>query len=98
MTLAEMVAAEMAAPRYEWPHYRVTGYAGIAWNFLRPETAPDDDTVWTGIEPETGRALMVMVGDDRKFSIDPADVMPLAETAFCHECGQIGCTAYAEVD
>lgn len=73
--------------------FKVEGYEGIAWYFVRKETKPDEDTEWTGIENPTGRVLMVMVGDDRLFSIDPDDVSALAEDEFCHECGQIGCKA-----
>ena len=74
--------------------YRVDGWsAGIAWSYHGPETAPDEDTVWTGIEEPTGRVLMIMVGDDRVFAVDPEDCSPLADEDYCHECGQVGCTA-----
>jgi len=71
--------------------YSVEQYGGIAFYFYGRETEADEDTEWTGIEQETGRALLVMVGDDRRFSIDPADIRPLSEDAFCSSCGQIGC-------
>lgn len=32
-----------------------------------------------------------MIGDDRNFIVDPSDVSPLDEGAYCRECGQIGC-------
>lgn len=71
--------------------YTVKQYAGIAWHVLGWETEPDNDTEWSGCENRTGRLLMVMVGDDRKFSIDPEDVSELSELDYCHVCGQIGC-------
>lgn len=71
--------------------YRVDRYDGIAWRFIEPETQPDDDTEWTGIEQPTGNAVMVMVGDDRKFSFDPSEVHKLKRSEYCGECGQIGC-------
>jgi hypothetical protein len=32
-----------------------------------------------------------MVGDDREFSTDPADLTIIDDDAYCSECGQIGC-------
>lgn len=40
-----------------------------------------------------GRARVVMVGDDQEWIVDAADLTHIDEDAFCHECGQIGCTA-----
>lgn len=40
---------------------------------------------------ETGRALVVMVGDDHVYAVDPDDMTPIAEEDYCHACGQIGC-------
>ena len=74
--------------------YRVRGYDGVAFWYDRPQTEPDEDTEWSGIENETGMALMVMVGDDRRFAIDPDDISPLDRSEYCPECGQVGCTAY----
>lgn len=73
-------------------HYSVRQYAGIAWYVLGWETEPDEDTEWSGYENRTGRVVAVMVGDDRRFSLDESDLTPLAEDQFCHSCGQIGCT------
>ena len=73
--------------------YRVDGWEGIAWAMLGPETEPDADTEWTGIEEPTGRIEMVMVGDDRVFAFDPEDVHELPDDAYCRDCGQIGCTS-----
>jgi hypothetical protein len=96
MTLDQLDAAERAyhAPeaRYdaEPPRYRLFG-GGIAWRYLGRETRPDADTDWTGIEAETGRALFVMIGDDRPEAHDPADAEPIDPLSYCAECGQIGC-------
>ena len=40
----------------------------------------------------TGRVVVVMIGDDKEHLVDPEDISPLDEDAYCHECGQIGCT------
>lgn len=72
-------------------HYRVTGWRGIAFYFVGPETRPDEDTEWTGVEELTGMALMVMVGDDYEHVVDPVDVIPIDEDSFCRDCGQVGC-------
>ena len=72
--------------------YQVRGYAGIAWRVhgLELETfeTDDGDPDWR----ETGRLVCVMVGDDSRFAFDPEDVTALDEDAFCHVCGQVGCT------
>lgn len=72
-------------------YYSVKGYAGVAFTVLGWETKPDEDTEWSGYEQRTGNVIAVMVGDDRQHSVDPDDLAPLAEDAFCRECGQIGC-------
>lgn len=76
--------------------YRVNTRAGsgVAWYVLGWETEPDEDTEWSGMEQRTGRVVAVMVGDDRKHSIDPDDLTPLAEEDYCPGCGQIGCRCY----
>ena len=72
--------------------YSVAGWgAGIAWYVRGWETEPDEDTEWTGIEPRTGRVVATMIGDDRRFVIDPEDLSPLGELDYCAACGQIGC-------
>ena len=89
----------MRTPHYEtddasFPHdaYAVEHYGGIAWRIYGWETEPDEDTEWSGYEVRTGRVVAVMVGDDRRFTFDPADVTPLDELDYCHVCGQMGCT------
>ncbi len=72
-------------------HYRVRGYSGIAFYLLGWETAPDEDTEWSGYENRTGNIVAVMVGDDRKHIVDKDDLTLLEEDKFCRSCGQIGC-------
>lgn len=76
-----------------FPHeaYRVRQYQGIAFHVLGWETEPDEDTEWSGQWARTGNALAVMVGDDRRHSVDPDDLAPLDDLAYCASCGQIGC-------
>jgi hypothetical protein len=93
VTLEEIIQADKQDRRFT-----VDGYRGIAFYFVESETVADEDTYWTGYEVETGNAVMVMVGDDRKHSIDPDEVTELADDAYCPECGQIGCTAYRLVE
>ncbi len=74
--------------------YTVGGYGGIAWYTLGFVKIRDEDYEWSGIEYEdTDRARMVMVGDDRVFEIDVDDLTALGDNDYCHECGQVGCTA-----
>ena len=72
--------------------YRIKRWDGVAWWVLGWETAPDEDTEWSGYEVRTGRVLCRMVGDDRDFSIDLADITPLEREEYCGQCGQVGCT------
>jgi hypothetical protein len=76
-----------------FPHdaYAVRGYDGVAFYVLGWETEPDEDTEWSGYEVRTGRVVCVMIGDDRKHSVDADDVIPLNPSAYCRDCGQIGC-------
>jgi hypothetical protein len=73
-------------------HYRVKHWPGVAVYVRGWETEPDEDTEWSGIENRTGQVVVVMVGDDHRHLVDPDDLEPLAEDAFCRSCGQIGCT------
>lgn len=81
------------APEYPADAYTVVGWGGgIAWRVLGWETEPDNDTEWTGIEERTGRLVCMMIGDDKRFAIDPAHLAPIDERDYCHVCGQVGCT------
>jgi len=79
------------APEYNADAYTVAGYEGIAWHVWGWETKPDKDTEWSGYEVRTGNLVCVMVGDDRRFSVDPDDVAPISSEEYCASCGQIGC-------
>lgn len=70
----------------------VQDYAGVAFRVNGPEMVDDEDTEWTGLQVETGRIVVHMVGDDRKFYYDPDDLIALDEEDFCGGCGQMGCT------
>ena len=85
------------APEYNADAYVVSGYSGVAWYVRGWETQPDDDTDWSGYEIRTGNLVCTMVGDDRNFSVDPDDITPIKEGAYCGECGQIGC-AFGLID
>ena len=80
------------APEYPADAYKVRGYNGIAFYVRGWETEPDEDTEWSGYENRTGNLVVTMIGDDRRIVIDPDDVEPLDELAYCHVCGQIGCS------
>ena len=71
----------------------VAQYPGVAFYALGWEVKDDADTEWTGIQERTGKVICEMVGDDRHFSLDPADLTPLKRSEYCGECGQIGCHA-----
>jgi hypothetical protein len=89
MTTLEELAADRDA------RYTVAGYRGIAFYFHGLDTEPDEDTEWSGLEVETGMAVMVMVGDDREHIVDPDDVTLIADADYCAGCGQVGCQADA---
>jgi hypothetical protein len=57
-------------------HAYSVGRSGVAFHVLGWETEPDEDTEWTGQEQRTGRVVAVMVGDNRKHSVDPDDLTP----------------------
>jgi hypothetical protein len=79
-----------------FPHdaYAVARWGqGIAFRVCGWETQPDEDTEWTGMETRTGNVIAVMIGDDRKFSVDPEDLTPIPDKDYCPECGQVGCKA-----
>jgi hypothetical protein len=82
---------EPDAEAFPAEHYTVSDYRGVAVYVLGWETEPDEETEWSGYENRTGRAVYVMVGDDRRLTCDPEDLAPLAEDGFCRGCGQTGC-------
>ncbi len=46
---------------------------------------------WIEQDSSCGRVVVVMVGDNRKHEVDVEDLTPLAEDAWCSDCGQVGC-------
>lgn len=70
--------------------YSVAGCPGVAFYLTGyVQTFDPDSGEWLD-NPDMVRA--VMVGDDRVHEVDVADLTPLADGAYCGECGQIGCT------
>jgi len=43
-------------------------------------------------DAQSGRVLVVMVGDDKKHEVDVEDLTPIDDLDYCLSCGQIGCT------
>jgi len=81
---------------------RVRGWRGVAFRFYGHPI--EQREVWVNIEDDedrgfyeleesedADRAVVVMVGDDRKHVVDLDDLSPLADSEFCASCGQIGC-------
>lgn len=77
----------------KWPGdaYRVRGHEGVLFRVRGWETAPDEDTEWSGYEPRTGRVVVVMVGDDHRWIVDEDDILDLVEEDDVCACGQDGC-------
>lgn len=75
---------------------RVRGFRGMACYFRGHPTHQRE--VWSeefGVEIEetedTERAIVVMVGDDRRHTVYMDDLSPLPREDYCADCGQIGC-------
>lgn len=71
--------------------YRVDGYKGIAWRVYGWHVEATEETDGE-FEERTGKVVAVMIGDDRRFLLDPDDVHPIDREAYCGVCGQIGCS------
>ena len=73
-----------------------TEWTEESWEYCG-EGDPDDEANYLYNEPEEiedrQRVRAVMVGDDYVHMVDVDDLEPLADDAYCRECGQIGCTA-----
>ena len=37
------------------------------------------------------RAIVIMVGDDTEHDVDVSELVPISDSDYCGECGQIGC-------
>ncbi len=63
---------------------------------IDPETGDETDVEsyegeWVE-DPTLGKAVMVMVGDDKEHLECVEDIEELDDLDYCLECGQIGCT------
>jgi hypothetical protein len=71
--------------------YTVAGYGGVAFyltGWAVDDTDEDGDEVYSD-----SMVIAVMVGDDRPHLVDVDDLTVINEDDYCHECGQVGCTA-----
>ena len=66
--------------------------------FEYQEEDEDGNTYWVETpdgewedNPDAGRIVVVMVGDDHKFEVDTDALTLLEEDGYCFGCGQIGC-------
>lgn len=75
--------------------YKVDGWGGIAWYCIGFEKVPEytDHNDEDGMVENRDRVVCIMVGDDSKHTFDVDELTPLDDEEYCHECGQIGCTA-----
>lgn len=70
----------------------VAEYPGIAFRVDGFPTRRGPDYEWSGIEyVNPSKRDCHMVGDDRTFTFDVAELTPLSEDEFCAGCGQICC-------
>ena len=60
-----------------------------AWGWMGCERFYGETTCTC--DPDLGRVVCVMVGDDRRFTHDVDDLTPLDDDDYCSGCGQIGC-------
>lgn len=60
--------------------YRVRGFDGVACAVLGWETEPDEDTEWSGYEVRTGAVVVVMIGDDHKYTVDESERCAIVRT------------------
>lgn len=73
--------------------YTVDGYGGVAWR-IAPKMIIEtfDDGEPTGeLTRDDDFVIATMIGDDRAFVIDVADLTMISDDDYCHQCGQIGC-------
>ncbi len=74
------------------PAYTADGWSeGIAWRVDGWQVEPNEDTDWSGLFTPTGSVIAHMIGDDRPFTFDPAELTPLSGADYCQDCGQVGC-------
>lgn len=51
----------------------------------------DDETEGEWVDDPDGGLVVVMVGDDREWTLEAVELSPLDEGDYCGGCGQIGC-------
>lgn len=89
--------------------YRVNGYPGIAFAVrgyaqqwepftcltLDPESGEECEAQTADGEwyDDVTQVIVTAIGDDRKVTVPIDDLTPLSDDAYCHECGQLDCTA-----
>lgn len=90
-----LVAPDCDLPDHVAHHY----FKGFALAVYGRTCYSDDDSNWSGIvncDPDT--ITVCMVGDDMIYSVPLSECTPLTDDdedgnpAFCHTCGQLGCT------
>lgn len=75
---------------------RFTEGPAIAYVVRARETEPDEDTEWSGIENDTGRLVVVAVGDDYVSYAWPEDLEHIDDDTPVCPCGQLGCGWHLE--
>ena len=73
---------------------KVRGFSGVACTYQGPEI----ERIWRDEEEETeeeetGRAIVIMVGDDHKHVVDFDDMTLISDDENVCSCGQLGCWA-----
>lgn len=87
--------------------YTVDGYNGVAFyiygykQVYEPDITIFEDEDGNEYQEEIGEGnwvddketlLMVMVGDNKKWEVDPEDITKISDDDYCLVCGQVGCT------
>lgn len=86
MTLDEVLTAAGHGCRFT-----VDGWPGVAARVVSEQEQATPDSWWDGVMEPTGMVIVVMVGDDARHVVDPADLTALGDLDYCHVCGQVGC-------
>lgn len=87
--------------------YKVKGWPGVAvwldgwtqrWEPSTVLMEDEDGNEWEEPDPEgegeyvdDDTVQAVMVGDDKRHTVDVSDLIPIADEDYCSGCGQIGC-------
>lgn len=91
--------ARYSVAGYSGIAFYLTGYATDLQEIIVPlcehiDEAHDDDCEYITECEEITRddmVIAVMVGDDRKHTIDVDDLTKLDDDEYCSSCGQVGC-------